>query len=378
MGTIVERPRKNGSIAYFAQILVMRDSKIVHRESRTFDRRPPAAAWIKKREAELAKPGAALGAKSRAVGATLADVIDRYIAESARAMGSTKAQVLRTIKTFDLAAMACADIASQDYVEFAQELAKGGREPTTVESYLSNLGSIVSIAKPAWGYPLDPQALSDARKVTKMLGVTGKGQSRTRRPTLAELEKLLAYFQGQKTRYPDSIPMAELTLFALFSTRREEEITRIRWEDLDEEGKRVFVRDLKNPGATIGNNVWCDLPQEAIEIIRTTPRTSPQIFPYNSQSVSARFTRACKYLAINDLHFHDLRHEGISRLFEMGWNIPHVATVSGHRSWASLKRYTHIRQTGDKYVGWSWLSDILNGAEISKVETARRDPAALA
>ena len=56
MGTIVERPRNNGSIAYFAQILVMRDSKIVHRQSRTFDRRPPAAAWIDKREAERAKP----------------------------------------------------------------------------------------------------------------------------------------------------------------------------------------------------------------------------------------------------------------------------------------------------------------------------------
>jgi hypothetical protein len=39
-------------------MLVMRDSKIVHRESRTFDRRPPAAAWIRKREAELAKPAA--------------------------------------------------------------------------------------------------------------------------------------------------------------------------------------------------------------------------------------------------------------------------------------------------------------------------------
>jgi hypothetical protein len=230
MGTITERPRKDGSFAYLAQILVMRDSKIVRRESRTFDRRPPAASWINKREAELAKPGEVLGAKSRTAGATLTDVIDRYIAESARAIGSTKAQVLRTIKTFDLAAKACADISSQDYVELAQQLAKS-REPSTVATYLYSLGAIVSIANPAWGYPLDPHALSDARKVTKKLGLTGKGRSRTRRPTLAELEKLLDYFQRQKTRYPSSIPMAELTLFALFSTRREEEVTRIRWDD---------------------------------------------------------------------------------------------------------------------------------------------------
>ena len=55
------------------------------------------------------------------------------------------------------------------------------------------------------------------------------------------------------------------------------------------------------------------------------------------------------------LHFHDLRHEGVSRLFEMGRTIPLAASVSGHRSWSSLKRYTDIRQTGDKYEGWKWM-----------------------
>ena len=78
--------------------------------------------------------------------------------------------------------------------------------------------------------------------------------------------------------------------------------------------------------------------------------------------MSAEDRRACLFLGINTedmpdddrLNFHDLRHDGISRLFEMGWTIPHVASVSGHRSWQSLKRYTHIRQNGDKYAGWGW------------------------
>ncbi|WP_244133623.1 tyrosine-type recombinase/integrase [Burkholderia gladioli] len=51
------------------------------------------------------------------------------------------------------------------------------------------------------------------------------------------------------------------------------------------------------------------------------------------------------------MHFHDLRHEGASRLFEMGLNIPHVAAVTGHRSWSSLKRYTHLRHVGDRRGG---------------------------
>lgn len=80
-------------------------------------------------------------------------------------------------------------------------------------------------------------------------------------------------------------------------------------------------------------------------------RKAAEIFPYSTDAITAAFTRACKLLGIHDLHFHDLRHEGISRLFEMGWNIPHVAAVSGHRSWNSMKRYTHIRQSGDKWTG---------------------------
>ena len=35
--------------------------------------------------------------------------------------------------------------------------------------------------------------------------------------------------------------------------------------------------------------------------------------------------------------------------------IPQVAAVSGHRNWASLKRYTHIRQHGDCMAKWPWL-----------------------
>ena len=54
--------------------------------------------------------------------------------------------------------------------------------------------------------------------------------------------------------------------------------------------------------------------------------------------------------------FHCLRHDGVSRLFERGRTIPQVASVSGHKSWQSLSRYTHLRQTGDKYADWKWFA----------------------
>jgi hypothetical protein len=53
--------------------------------------------------------------------------------------------------------------------------------------------------------------------------------------------------------------MQKVIGFAIFSTRRLEEITRILWEGLDVEGSRVLVRDMKNPGEKIGNDIWCDL-----------------------------------------------------------------------------------------------------------------------
>ena len=111
---------------------------------------------------------------------------------------------------------------------------------------------------------------------------------------------------------------------------------------------------MKHPGDKKGNNVYCELPPEAIAIVKSMPRDEERIFPYSTDAISAAFTRACKILGIEDLRFHDLRHEGISRLFEIGRTIPQVAAVSGHRSWTSLKRYTHLRQSTDKYDNWKW------------------------
>jgi integrase len=169
------------------------------------------------------------------------------------------------------------------------------------------------------------------------------------------MDRLIAHFI-EASRRRNSLPMHLVTTFAMFSTRRQEEIIRIKWDDL--QPGRVLVRDMKDPGAKAGNHVWCDLPPEAERIIAAMPRRAPEIFPYTTDAVSAAFTRACKMLGIEDLHFHDLRHEGVSRLFEMGKTIPQAASVSGHRSWPSLQRYSHLRQTGDKWAGWASLDRI--------------------
>src|SRR3546814_4337692 len=81
-------------------------------------------------------------------------------------------------------------------------------------------------------------------------------------------------------------------------------------------------------------------------LIRVQRKYDPRgdrIFPYNPRSVGTAFRRACRALKIENLHFHDLRHEATSRLFEAGLRIEQVALVTGHRDWKMLKRYTHLR-----------------------------------
>lgn len=352
MGTIVARKRKDGSTGYTAQIVRKQKGVIVHREAKTFDRKQAAQAWIKKRETELAAPGG-LRKEGRA-GVTLAEAIDRYIAESVREIGRTKAQVLRSIKGYDIAGMPCGEIGSQDIVAFAGELSEG-RQPQTVGNYLSHLASVFAIAKPAWGYDLSQAAMKDAHVVLRRLGASAKSSKRERRPSLDELDKLMQHFLDRSARAPSSVPMHRVMAFAIFSTRRMEEITRITWADLDETNARVTVRDMKHPGQKVGNDVRVDLVPEAMSIVLAMPRADERIFPFTTDAIGAAFTRACQFLAIEDLHFHDLRHEGVSRLFEMGWTIPKVAAVSGHRSWQSLQRYSHLRESGDKFAGWKWL-----------------------
>lgn len=358
MGTITARKKADGSLSYTAQIRIRRDGKLVHSEAQTFERKPAATAWLRKREKELEAPDALERARGSEV--TLGRIIGQYVEESKRAIGKTKTQVLQTIIKSDLAAMPCDRIESRHIVEYLQSFTV---QPQTVGNYASHLAAVFAVARPAWGYPLDERAMDDALTVCKRLGVIGRSKQRDRRPTLAELEALLDHFTDRKRRVPQAMPMAIVILFALFSARRQEEIVSIRWKDFDAEHSRILVRDMKHPGEKAGNDVWVDLPAPARRIIEAMPRKKDQIFPYSTDATSANFTRAARLLGIEDLHFHDLRHEGISRLFEMGLSIPHVAAVSGHRSWNSLKRYTHLRHVGDRYANWSYAARYMSDPE---------------
>ena len=87
------------------------------------------------------------------------------------------------------------------------------------------------------------------------------------------------------------------------------------------------------------------LSSTAIQTLRALPRSlHGQVFPgLTTEAVKRAFARAVRRAGIEDLRFHDLRHEATSRLFERGLNIMEVASITGHKDLRMLRRYTHLK-----------------------------------
>ncbi len=355
MGTITQRTTNSG-VVYTAQIRLKRAGKVVHSESKTFERKSVAQKWMTSREAELQRPGAL----NVGPDPTFSSVIRKYVAESTGPVGKTKRRVLEAVADAKVGHLKCSAVTSIELVNWVSTL---DCAPATRLTYVAHLSPVFKVAQAAWGFPLAKQQIEDAKIVLKKLGTTAKSAERSRRPTMDELDRLLEYFKAVEERQPGGVTMCALIVFSIFSGRRQGETCRILWDDL--EPGRILVRQMKDPEKKITNNVYCDLTPEAQQIIDVQPRVSDRIFPYTASSVSTIFSRACTFLEIDDLRFHDLRHEAASRLFEMGWTIPHVAAVTGHVTWQSLQRYSHVRQTGDKYKGWKWLEFVTHATSIA-------------
>ena len=171
MGTITTRKRKDGSARYTAQIRIMQQGVTVYQESQTFDRRSTAQVWIKRRETELAEPGAI--ARANRKGVTVRQMIERYLDEyeKIRPLGKTKRATLKAIGETWLGALEDVQITSQQLVEYGlRRMQEDGIQAQTVGNDLAHLGAVLAVARPAWGYDIDPMAMPDARQVLRKMG----------------------------------------------------------------------------------------------------------------------------------------------------------------------------------------------------------------
>ena len=162
-----------------------------------------------------------------------------------------------------------------------------------------------------------------------------------------EIERLIAYSDRNNRQ---TIPLGRIIKFAIATAMRQDEICRLRWPDIDMDRRLATVRDRKDPRHKDGNHQKVPLLDangyDPIALLKEQKFASPdteRVFPYNGRSVGTAFRRACQELKIEDLHFHDLRHEATSRLFEAGYEIPEVSLVTGHKDWKMLRRYLNLR-----------------------------------
>lgn len=338
MATIVKLPSGN----WRAQ--VRRNGRYV---SKTFKRRRDADGWTVDMERRIDRGESVSKSRPKHLN-TLSDLVDLHIAdmhESRKPLRRSKSYSLDKLK-LDIGHMRIDQVDREAVIDFGRCRSREGAGPPTIAMDVSYLKTILLHAKAVHGVHTPVEEVDLARIALGRLGLIGKSQERDRRPMQEELDELFELFDANK-RYRS--PMSRIVRFAIATAMRQSEICSIRWDDVDMRRRVVIVRDRKDPRQKDGNDQKVPLVDltgyDAWELLNEQRRASNstgRIFPYNPRSIGTAFRRSCASLDIEDLHFHDLRHEGTSRLFEAGLEIQQVALVTGHKDWKMLKRYTHL------------------------------------
>lgn len=230
----------------------------------------------------------------------------------------------------------------------------------SLKRQLSPIQNMFEIAKDEWRIPFKENPLAK-------LNLKSTDNKRERRLREGELERLADAAKANRNPY-----VLPIVLFALETAMRRGEMLSLRWGNVDLERLSVTVRESKN-----GHSRIIPLTHKALLLLNNMRNTKKEIyngagaqfdpifrltletlsanrskkdnqielcdciFPITPNALRLSWERICRRAGIGDLHFHDLRHEAISRLFELGLTVPEVASISGHRDMRMLLRYAH-------------------------------------
>jgi integrase len=325
MGSIIKRGDK-----YRAQV-----RRLGHRpQCKTFGTKAAADRWVREVEGAIAD-----GRSGGMVGElTIGDFIRAYrkLRDDARPISdsSNEHYTLKRLEAL-LGHLVLARATPNDLVGFAAKRRDEGAGPYTINMDVSKLGTVLRYGGAALRAS-PPDLVGAARPLLVHLRLIGGGGKRERRPQGDELERIVDHLRTTRGEI-----YAEATLFAVASAMRRGEVVGLRWSDIDDATRCAQVlRKHPRKGKALEK---VPLLGPAWAIVQRQPRADERVFPIHESTLSKYFTWACRDLAIPDLHLHDLRHEGTSRLFEEGMPIERVALVTGHKSWSNLKRYTQLR-----------------------------------
>jgi len=297
---------------------------------KSFDKRTDATRWARELEAEADRSGWVADTRL-AEKTTLGELLTRYrdqVSPTKRSAHTERSRInamlRRAIVHRTLSKLTSADVAT-----YRDERLKDVA-PATVVRELNTLSHAIETALREWGLWLP-------RNPVKMVRRPTVPQGRKRRLEDGEEERLLAACDRGRTPL-----LKQLVILAIETGMRRGEMLGLRWEHVHLAKRIVHLPLTKN-----GESRDVPLSRRATDTLTALfKRKQPKadlVFPMSGNSVRLAFEHLRVRAKMIDFHFHDLRHEAITRLFERGLNIAEVSAISGHKELRMLQRYTHLR-----------------------------------
>jgi integrase len=298
--------------------------------AKSFDAKADAERWARALEAQVDRCGA-LPDTRLAEQTTLKQILTGYREEVSPTKRSCQSEQLRidAIIRRPICHRTLALLTSSDLARYRDERLKVVA-PASVIRELNLISHAIDVARREWGVHLGENPVKLVKRPTAPKG-------RTRRLRETEEERLLAAADRSRCRY-----LRPLIVLAVETGMRRGEILALDWKHVDLERRVAHLPTSKNGW---GRDV--PLSARAADTLRALAARRDlnvdRVLPISANAVRLAWERLRQRAGISDLHFHDLRHEAISRLFERGLNVVEVATISGHRELRMLSRYVHLR-----------------------------------
>jgi integrase len=199
-------------------------------------------------------------------------------------------------------------------------------KPPSVRRELVILRHVFEIARQDWGLPLKENPV-------KQIRLPQDARPRERRLLAGDEGHLHATIGKRSAWY-----LRPFLILLVETGMRRGELLSIRWRDVDFANSTVLILTTKN-----GHPRRIPLTPNALKTLEALPRRDEKVFPVTPNAVRLAWERLRSRAGLSDLRLHDLRHEAISRFFELGLSTPEVAMISGHREPRMLSRYTHLQ-----------------------------------
>lgn len=326
--------RKRGSCQW--QAIIRR--KGYPQQTATFESKPEAVAWAASIESRMIR--GIWRDSGDAERTTLAECLERYRHEvtPSKKGALQENSKLNVLSRSPLADCFMLNIRSKDVADYRNNRLKKVAS-NTVRNELNLLSAIFETCRKEWGMERLHNVVSDVSRPSP-------GKPRDRRLNSGEEEKLLRAAKANRSPY-----IYPVIVLALETAMRAGELAGLQWKGIDFDRHTAHLSDTKNSEVR-------DVPlsSRAILTLKKMPRRlDGKVFGYSSRpgnkSITHAFTSLCKQCTnlqgepepIENLHFHDLRHEATSRLFEKDLNPMQVAAITGHKTLQMLQRYTHLR-----------------------------------